>query len=114
MWGPLLISVMAAGAETSPPGSGELNVIIGGVIVAGITGLAGIIVAGLNARGNRTASTPPSPVLGADTTGLHERAAVLERRADDKDEQMEVVDRRLDQIERHLDIDNVRWRHPND
>jgi hypothetical protein len=42
---------------------------------------------------------------------LRERVAVLERRADDSDDRDEVQDRRLDQIEDRLDLDNPRWGH---
>jgi hypothetical protein len=53
---------------------------------------------------------PPLPGAGGDHE-LYERTAVLRQRADDADERDEVQDRRLDQIERHLDLDNPNWRH---
>lgn len=45
-------------------------------------------------------------------TLLFERTAVLASRADDSDERDQVQDRRLDQIERVLDVDNPQWRTP--
>jgi hypothetical protein len=44
-------------------------------------------------------------------TILFERTAVLTQRADMSDDRDEAQDRRLDQIERVLDVENVNWRH---
>lgn len=43
-------------------------------------------------------------------TLLFERTAVLSARADDSDARDETQDRRLDVIERHLDLDNINWK----
>jgi hypothetical protein len=47
-------------------------------------------------------------------TLLFERTAVLAARADDSDDRDETQDRRLDMIERHLDLDNINWRGPHE
>lgn len=113
MWGPGLAAVIAVSSETTPPGSGDqLVIILGGLLGAAITALGGIVVAGMNARAGRTEQAPPARTASLDAAGLHEDVAVLRYRADDNDERDDVQDRRLDQIERHLDIDNPRWRTP--
>ena len=109
---------LAVWAADDPTGSGtgadQLVVIVGGIITAAIGGAVAIAVATINARANRTAPStqPTSPPATADVIGMHEDIAVLRFRADDADERSEIVDRRLDQIERHLDMDNPRWRTP--
>lgn len=106
-------------AADAPDGSGtdQLIIILGGVIVAAITAGGTVLVAVVNARTNRTAPSPPSPTSEptptVDAIHLREDVAVLRYRADDSDERDEIQDRRLDQIERHLDMDNPRWRAPN-
>lgn len=95
-------------------GVDQLAVIIGGIATAFIGGIVAVTVAMINARANRTAPSPPAPTSsGASTAELvsvHEDIAVLRYRLDDNDEAREIVDRRLDQIERVLDVDNPRWR----
>lgn len=84
---------------------------VGGVITAAIVALGGVLVAIVNSRASRTTPSPPSPVPTSSGHELYERTAVLTRRADDNDERDDVQDRRLDQIERRLDLDNPEWRH---
>lgn len=83
---------------------------VGGVITAAIVALGGVLVAIVNSRANRTTPSPPSPNPSANEHELYERTAVLSRRADDSDERDEVQDRRLDKIERVLDINDPEWR----
>jgi hypothetical protein len=125
VWPLTVLTVLAAGDETTPPGSGDLKVILGGVIVAGITAFGGIVVASINSRGNRSTApavdtSPPAQEL----TGLHEELAVLRFRADDNDERDDVQDRRhnvsegrqertegrVADVERYLDHHDPRWR----
>jgi len=83
---------------------------VGGVITAAIVALGGVLVAIVNSRANRTSASPPAP--NADSTAdhvLYERTAVLSRRADDSDERFEVLDRRVDRIERRLEMDGHDW-----
>lgn len=106
-------------AADGPSGSGtdQLIIILGGIIVAAITAGGTVLVAVVNARTNRTAPSPPSPTSApptADALTMHEDIAVLRYRADDADERDEIQDRRLDQLERHLDMENPRWRRPPD
>lgn len=97
-------------AETPPAGvSDQLIIMVGGVITAAIVALGGVLVAIVNSR-NRTTSSPPAPGTSADEHVLYERTAVLARRADDADERFEVMDRRLDQVERLLDRSDPDWR----
>ena len=103
---------IVAAADTPPAGvSDQIIIIIGGIVVAAITALGGVLVAVVNSRTNRTTASPPSPTPapGSDHV-LFERTAVLARRADDGDERDELQDRRIDQIERVLDLGNPDWR----
>jgi hypothetical protein len=105
-------------AADEPVGSGTgadpLVVVIGSLATAVVGGIVAIVVASINARANRTAPAPPPPTSApatADAIGMHEDIAVLRYRADDSDERDEIQDRRLDQIERYLDIESAQWRH---
>lgn len=79
-------------------------------VVATVTG--GVIVALIN-RNAKVQPSPPAPTAHPDEADIkvRERVAILERRADDADDRDEMQDRRLDQLERHLDVDNPEWRH---
>ena len=117
MWSPALhAALITAASDTAPSGTGgdQLVIIIGGIVVAAITAAGTVLVAVVNSRSNRTAPAPPDPAVSRDATGLHEDVAVLRYRADDNDERDDVQDRRLDQIERQLDLDNPSWRHSRD
>lgn len=83
---------------------------VGGVITAAIVALGGVLVAVVNSRSNKTTPSPPAPTSGGSDHVLYERTAVLNQRADDADSRDEVQDRRLDHIERVLDIKNEEWR----
>jgi uncharacterized membrane protein YgaE (UPF0421/DUF939 family) len=77
--------------------------IVGGLsalLVALATGLFQLLAAKQNRQ-----QTPENA-----QTLLFERTAVLASRADDSDDRDETQDRRLDMIERHLDMDNANWR----
>ncbi len=109
MW--LTGGLQAAAEAPDPAGfSDQLIVVVGGVITAAIVALGGVLVAVVNSRASRTTASPPAPAPDVGHE-LYERTAVLRQRADDADERDEVQDRRLDQIERYLDLDNVTWRH---
>jgi len=100
-----------------PPASqdGQTAIILGviGLLTAVLVAVATGVFSLLSARANRTAPAPPPPLLPeSDAMGhVRERLAVLERRADDADDRDELQDRRLDQVERHLDLDNPEYRH---
>lgn len=84
---------------------------VGGIVTAAIVALGGVLVAVVNSRSTRTTPSPPPPDPHPDSHHVfYERTAVLSRRADDADERDEVQDRRLDHIERVLDITNEEWR----
>lgn len=107
-------STLAAEAGADPSGSLIIAVFVFlGVVV---TALGTVVVAFINSRAaSRTAPSPPPPAgPGSVDARLTERIAVLEHRADDGDERNEVQDRRLDQIEDVLDVDNPRWAHLRD
>jgi hypothetical protein len=86
-------------------------------LVLAIVGIGGTllvtIAAGLfqvwAAKQNRQQQVPEN----AQVT-LFERTAVLSDRADDCDTRDETQDRRLDQIEKRLDLENPRWRAGDD
>lgn len=80
---------------------------VGGVITAAIVALGGVLVAIVNSRSKPAVPAPPT---SADEHVLYERTAVLNVRADDADARFEVLDRRVDRIERVLDIKNEEWR----
>lgn len=98
-------------AGSSPPGLNEVVIAVSGVLVAVITAIAGVAVAMINAKRSDT-DRDPRHSTAEDMGHLRERTAVLERRAQDSDERDETQDRRLDVIERALDLENVNW-HPD-
>jgi hypothetical protein len=101
--------LLVAAEAPAPAGvSDQLIIMVGGVITAAIVALGGVLVAIVNSRSKAAAPPPPTSI---DEHVLYERTAVLARRADDSDERDEVQDRRLDQLERVLDLDNPEWRH---
>lgn len=101
----------AAEVPATTGSSDQLIITVGAIITAAIVTLGGVLVAVVNSRANKTTASPPSPTAGAGGDHvLYERTAVLGNRADDSDERFEILDRRVDQIERVLDIDNPHWR----
>lgn len=105
-------------AEQQPGQDAQTAIILGviGLLTAVLVAVATGVFTLLSARANRTAPAPPPPTATTSFDGevvgnLRERVAVLERRADDSDDRDEVQDRRLDQIEDRLDLDNPRWGH---
>lgn len=78
-------------------------------IVGALSALLVAVIAGvfqfLSSRQPRRDAVPENQ-----TTLLFERTAVLSDRIDDADERDQVQDRRLDVLERHLDLDNTTWR----
>jgi hypothetical protein len=77
---------------------------LSGLLVALATGVFNL----LTARQVRREGSLPEDAQ----TMLFERTAVLTQRADDSDERDETQDRRLDVLERVLDLDNPNWRLP--
>ncbi len=72
-------------------------------IVAALSGALGLAITGmfqlLTARANRTSSSPPAPEPVAQTGNHGERIAVLEHRADETDDSVDIIDRRVDHLE---------------
>jgi len=102
--------IVAADVPATTGVSDQLVIMVGGVITAAIVALGGVLVAVVNSRASKTTPSPPAPhPEGADHV-LYERTAVLGRRADDADDRFEMMDRRVDQIERRLDLDDPKWR----
>lgn len=62
----------------------------------------------VNSRGK--AQPKSEPATSANEHVLYERTAVHNSRLDDHDEINEIQDRRLDRIERVLDINDPEWR----
>jgi hypothetical protein len=89
--------------------TGDNQLIVAVFIFLGVvvTALGSVVVALVNSRTDRTAPSPPSPSAdwthAGDVKHLQQDVAVLLYRADAKDEQLEVIDRRLDVIEQKLD-----------
>lgn len=106
-----------AAAEQTANQDGQTAIILGviGLLTAVLVAVATGVFTLLSAKAGRTAPAPPPPVtnvVDGDMAGLlRERVAVLEDRADDSDDRDAVQDRRLDQLERHADLDNPEWRH---
>lgn len=110
--------LVAASSEVpASGGSDSLLVVIGGIVVAGIGAAATVLVAAINSRNSKTTPSPPPPTatgVGVDQTFrdfVIGKLAVHDQRLDDADERDEVQDRRHDQVERVLDLDNPQWRH---
>lgn len=120
MW--LYGQLLTAAAENPPSPnqvSDQLIVAVGGAITAAIVALGGVLVAIVNSRANKpTPLSPSTPPTTPTTHGesdrmlyeLYGRTEVLNARADDSDERDELQDRRLDHIERVLDLKNSDWR----
>lgn len=102
---------LAGAAQDAAAGTNELVIAITGLLVAVVTAASGVIVALINSKKSATAPSPPGSDDHEDWIFARERIAVLDQRADDKDQQDEIQDRRLDQIERHLNLDRDDWRH---
>ena len=79
---------------------------LSGLLVALATGVFNL----LTARQVRREGALPENAQ----TLLFERTAVLQARADDCDDDKAITERRLDQIEKRLDLDNPNWRAPRE
>lgn len=76
-----------------------------------VTTLGTIAVQGLKGRAERrTTQSPPAPVDNASLIQLAKDIGQLDERASDSDDRDEMQDRRLDRIERHLDLSDPDWR----
>jgi hypothetical protein len=73
------------------------------------TAIGGVIVAVFNSR-NKHGRDFSGTTAEEDWAVIRERVAVLEQRVEDYDETTDVQDRRFDQIERALELDNPNWR----
>lgn len=82
-----------------------------GLLTAVLVAVIGGFFTMKTARASRTEPAPPTDLGPRLDTRAYERIAVTERRMDDNDDRDEIQDRRLDQIERALDLDNPDWRH---
>jgi hypothetical protein len=102
-------------AETAQQGGDGLLAAVIGLAGLVVTGVVTVVVTIIN-RGGKTLPAPdpePDPTPETDLT-LRERMSILEYRADATDRAGEIRDRRLDQLERTLDLTNPRWRRPYD
>ena len=102
---------LAGAIQDAAAGSNEVVIAITGLLVAAVTAAASVIVALINSKKAGTTPSPPGSADHDDWIFARERIAVLDQRADDADLQREIADRRLDQIERHLNLDASQWRH---
>lgn len=102
-----------AADAASQGGDGLLAAVIGlaGLVV---TGVVTVVVALINRSGKAVPVPPPEPEPEPEQHDItiRERMSILEYRADAKDRADDVRDRRLDQVERALDLTNPRWRRP--
>jgi hypothetical protein len=96
-------------------GNDALLTVIGAVVVAAIGGAVTVIVAALGR--NKTEPSPPSLASPGFQGGdlqfrdyVVAEIAKLTQRTDDHDAQLDIQDRRLDQIERHKDHEQQGWR----
>lgn len=101
-----------AAEEVTQGGDGLLAAVIGLASVA-VGGVVTIVVSLINRSGKADAAQPVDPPVDDDDDdiAIRERVAILEHRADNWDRADELHDRRLDQVERVLDLENPRWRH---
>lgn len=111
MW---LYAVEQAGQDAQTAIILGVIALLSGVLVAAVAGTFSL----LSAKASRTAPAPPPPTASpSPSVDLSFRdfvvgeLAVNRKRDDDSDERDEIQDRRLDQIERHLDLENPEWRH---
>lgn len=102
---------LSAAASTTPSAPDSQTAIILGIVTL-LSAVLVAIIAGvfqvLSSKAGRVDPSPPSP-SGLSDVEIHERVAILEHRADAKDEADDVRDRRLDVVEDRLDLDNPRW-----
>lgn len=84
-------------AETPAPDS-QTAIILGviGLLTAVLVAVATGVFSVMSARANRTTSSPPAPVPAVSDIEMHERVAILEHRADSKDQADDVRDRWAD------------------
>lgn len=98
-------------AATDVPGSDSQPIIV--ALISALAGVLAAVIGGLvnmaRKEGSGRADAPVADLSFRDH--VVGELAVNARRNDDNDERDDVQDRRLDQIERHLDMDNPRWRH---
>lgn len=99
-------------AADPPAQDSQTAIILGviGLLTAVLVAVATGVFSVWSARANRTTSSPPAPVTSVSNVEMHERVAILEHRADAKDQADDVRDHRLDRIEDQLDPDDQRWR----
>lgn len=102
--------VVAAGATAGTGLSNEVVIAVVGLLVAVVTAIAGVTVALINSRGKGF----DQHAEAEDVASIRERIAVLETRTDDHSKALLIGERRDDQVERYLDLDNPQWRHHGD
>lgn len=100
---------VAADLPVQPETTGQLPVLIFGLVGTIAVVLGGIAVALINSRANQSAPSPPAANVTETDMLLSNRIAVLERRADDSDDRDEIQDRTLSLVIRALDIKDPRW-----
>lgn len=82
--------------------------VIGGLFVAALVPICGLIGVLIQSRKITTTTTVAPPLQTGPTD--RERLAVLERRVDDGDDRFDPIDRRVDRIETLLDRHFEDWR----
>lgn len=99
-------------AADQPAQDGQTAIILGviGLLTAVLVAVAGGVFSLLSARANRTSPSSPPPLSHQQDLAFRDyvvgELAVSRRRDDDHDDAREIFDRRLDRIERHLDLDS--------
>lgn len=100
----------AAVSTTAGLDANQVIIAISGLLVAVVTAAAGVVVAVVNSRKKSETIVNPPDFDSDDWAYLRERVAILEQRMADRDNSDEIQDRRLNRIERHIDLDNPFWR----
>lgn len=108
--------LVAVETPSEDPRTAVTLAVIGLLSAMGVALVGGVFswLAARQSKAKPTVDTAQAPVAGMDLSFrdyLVGELAVARRRDDDNDERDDVQDRRLDQIERYLDLDNPEWRH---
>lgn len=100
--------LVAAELPVQETSNATLISVIGGLFVAALVPICGLIGVLVQNRNKNSATPVPQPDRSGPTD--RERLAVVERRLDDGDDRFEPIDRRVDAIETLLDKHFDDWR----
>lgn len=100
---------LVAAEQVPQADNSQLLLGIIGLLGVAITAAGAVVVALINTR-NRTAPSPPATTGDPRVDRLAERVAVLERRAQDKDNQLHYLDVAVDKMQAYLDRLHGGWR----